>query len=309
MTPRLAPGARLRRLLAILAWLAGHGEATVSEVAARFAMSDDEVVAELELAACCGLPPYTPDQLMELTVGDGWVTADVGPLLSRPVRFSAEEGFAVAASARALLAVPGSDPDGALGRALRKLEAVLGDKERVAVELDAPFLLEECRRAARERATLRVDYYSASRDEATTRDVDPYGVYSSGGHWYLDAYCHRAGGLRHFRVDRIESAEITGAHFEPPAWSPPAEVFQPGPEATVATVLLPEPAAWLLEGHPVLSRAEEPDGRVRVEIAVGGEAWLARLLLRAGPGGEVVDPPELADAGRRAAAAVLEAYG
>ena len=52
--------ARLRRLLAVVAWLAQVGEATIDEVSERFSIPPDEVVRELELAACCGVPPYTP---------------------------------------------------------------------------------------------------------------------------------------------------------------------------------------------------------------------------------------------------------
>jgi len=122
-------GDRLRRLLAMLPWLAERGRVPIKEVADRFDMRPNEVVAELELAACCGLPPYTPDQLIELVVTDDYVEANLGGRLSRPLRFSPAEGFTVAASARAILAVPGADPDGALARALAKLEAALGQRQ------------------------------------------------------------------------------------------------------------------------------------------------------------------------------------
>ena len=61
------------------------------------------------MAACCGVPPYTPDQLMEIVVTDTTVSARLGPALARPRRLSPHEGFALAAAARALLATPGSD--------------------------------------------------------------------------------------------------------------------------------------------------------------------------------------------------------
>ena len=59
------------------------------------------------MAACCGVPPYTPDQLMEIVVTDTTVSTRVGTALARPRRLSPSEGFALAASARALLAVAG----------------------------------------------------------------------------------------------------------------------------------------------------------------------------------------------------------
>ncbi len=70
---------RLRRLLAIVGWLAQVGEASIGELAERFAMDDTELVRELELAACCGVPPYTPDALMEIEVSDTSVRAFLPP--------------------------------------------------------------------------------------------------------------------------------------------------------------------------------------------------------------------------------------
>src|ERR1700694_3129632 len=102
--PRPEAGDRLRRLLAILPWLAREGGAELSQVARRTSMSVEDVVKLLEMAACCGLPPYTPDSLIELIVHDDRVEANLESLLSRPMRFNASEGFTVAAAARAILA-------------------------------------------------------------------------------------------------------------------------------------------------------------------------------------------------------------
>src|SRR5579884_3269860 len=106
----------------MLGWLARRDGASISELADRFAMEEADVVAELELAACCGLPPYTPDQLLELVVDGDTVFAFGLDALRRPPRLTPEEGFALAASARAILAVPGADASGPLASALAKLE-------------------------------------------------------------------------------------------------------------------------------------------------------------------------------------------
>ncbi len=311
-------GQRLRRLLAVVTWLARVGRAPVTELAERFGVSAEELVADLELAACCGLPPYTPDQLMEIIIDDTEVIADLGPELARPRRLTAAEGFALAASARAILATPGADPEGALARALAKLEAALDADDRLRVDLgDAPFLA-QVRAALAGGRQLRVRYYSASSDEESERVVDPWSLVAVDGRWYLDAYCHRAGDMRRFRVDRLLDLEETGepvdaSHFPPPAPDAGAEEapesFVPGPDATVATVLVDPEGAWLLESVPVLSRQARADGSMEVRLGVASVVWFERLLLRLGPHGRVLAPPELADAGRRAAARLLDVYG
>jgi len=314
MTTPLDTAGRLRRLLAILAWLSQVGEAPVDEVADRFGLTPGALVSELELAACCGLPPYTPDQLMEIVVTDSTVSTRLGSALGRPRRLSPQEGFALAASARALLAVAGSDPHGALSRALAKLDRALGG-ERLMVELDEPPLLAVVRQAAATGATLAVTYYSASTDRQSDRRITPERVFAAEGHWYVDARCDLAGDVRRFRVDRISRADLVAgtagtAPAEPaePSDAPGFDTFVPGPDTRTVRLSVDPSAAWLLETVPSASPARRVAGRLEMEVAVGGDAWLERVMLRLGPGAVVVDPPEDATLAAEAAARILRKY-
>ena len=59
---------------------------------------------------------------------------------------------------------------------------------------------------------------------------------------------------------------------------------------------------------PVLERGRTADGRMAVTLAVGGTAWLERLLLQLGPHAQVLSPPDLVEVGQRAARRVLQQY-
>ena len=204
---------RLRRLLAIVGWLAQVGEAAIDELALRFGMDEAEVVRELELAACCGVPPYTPDALMEIEVSETTVRAFLPPEFARPRRLTPAEGFAVAASARLILSVPGAG-DPALTRALAKLEGALGSMPRSGWTSTTP-PSRHGDAAVDSGAVLEIDYHSASRDESTTRVVEPHQVITKDGHWYLDAYCRKAGDTRRFRVDRLPRCAYSPARERP----------------------------------------------------------------------------------------------
>ena len=324
---------RLRRLLAILAWLAQVGEAPIDETARRFDLTPASLVTELEMAACCGVPPYTPDQLMEIVVTETTVSVRVGTSLARPRRLSPSEGFALATSARALLAVPGSDESGALSRALAKLDRALGGEE-IEVELDAPVLLPLVRGAVADRRPLHISYYSASTDRVTEREIAPLRLFASEGHWYVDAWCRTAGDLRRFRVDRINTAEALDTDFPQEAVllaeSHPAaagaggaawgrgrwragptgtlDPFVPGPDSRRVRLSLDPATAWLVESVPATGPAIEAGDRIEVELFVGGDAWLARLLLRLGPDARVIEPPGYRSLAAEAAARVLRRY-
>ncbi len=310
--PKSAPGAetsrRLRRLLAVVGWLAQVGEAPIAEVSRRFGMSEQELVAELELAACCGTPPYTPDTLMEIEVSEHSVRAFLPTEFGRPRPLTPAEGFAVAASARVLLAVPGSDDD-ALRRALAKLDAALGSRAEAAavgLDVDAPSNLVAVREAVDSGKAIEIDYLSGSRDELTTRVVEPVQVITIDGHWYLDAFCHRAGDMRRFRVDRI----LAVRDAEKPSDAavvrerPLEEMFVPGPGAVEVHLRLGPDAQWVPESVPVRGVVRDGSGLVTdVVLDVSGMAWFERLLLQLGPEATVVSPPEMtglaADAARR----------
>lgn len=305
-------GERLRRLLAVLAYLARVGEAPIAELARRFEVSESTLVAELELAACCGLPPYTPDQLLELVVDDDTVRAYGLEALGRPRRLTPEEGVAVAAAARALLDVPGSAPDGPLASALAKLEAALGeDRMRVEVAVSAHALA--LGRAAADREVVELDYLGAFRGGETTRAVEPLAVVTREGRLYLDAYCRLAEGFRRFRVERIRSVRPLGEHFEPrpvpDELATSTGAFVGGGATVVARIALPAGRRALLERVADGPVEEGEDGRVVVPVAVADHRFLGRLLLRLGPDARVVDPPELEDARRDEALAALRRYG
>jgi predicted DNA-binding transcriptional regulator YafY len=313
-TARSAPGRetsrRLRRLLALVGWLAQVGEAPIADAATRFGMSEKELVAELELAACCGIPPYTPDTLMEIEVFEHSVRAFLPAEYARPRRLTPAEGFAVAASARLLLTVPGSE-DGALRRALAKLDAALGSREAVGLDVDAPAHLAAVREAADARQALEIDYLSGSRDELTTRTVEPVQVATIDGHWYLDAYCHRAGDMRRFRVDRIGAVRPL-EHSPGPAVTrsrPLEEMFVPGPGAVEVHLQLGPDAQWVPESIPVRAVRRADDGAATdVVLDVSGMAWFERLLVQLGPAARVVSPPELTSLAAEAARRVLRRY-
>ena len=92
----------MRRLLVMLPWLMERGEVPVAEVAERFALSEGEVVGDLELAAMCGLPPFV-DELIDVFIDEGMVVVGVPRLFTRPLRLNSLEAFEL------LAAGPGGD--------------------------------------------------------------------------------------------------------------------------------------------------------------------------------------------------------
>ena len=302
---------RLRRLLAIVPWVVANDGPTLAEVCERFDVAEEDLLEELNTVFLCGVHPFTPDVLMEVDVSGGRVWIQLADYFERPLRLTPEEGLALVASGAALQAVPGADPAGPLARALDKVASVLGIDPTGALEVvlgtvpeDVLAVLQEGMGAARQ---VEIDYYTYGRDERTVRVVDPWDVFAAAGEWYLTAWCHRAGGERRFRLDRIGAATLLDTTFDPPSAPPPRAVFAAGPDDPRIVLDLAPRARWVLEQYPVERVEEGANGHVRVTLAISEQAWLERLLLRLGPHASVVGEGSgvAADAAER----ILARYG
>lgn len=311
MSKRVGADARLRRLLALVPWVVAADGPTIEEVCTRFGLTEDELIAELDLVWCCGVHPFTPDSLMEVTIQDGRVWIRYADWFDRPLRLTPEEGLALVAAGSALLAVPGADPEGPLARGLRKLADVLGIDPDGALEVNLgavpAAVLAALRQAVADHRQVEIDYYVYGRDERTRRVVDPYAVFAAEGEWYLSGWCHLAMAERRFRVDRVRSVELLDRTFEPPATPPSTEVFEARAGDPRVVLDLAPRARWVAEQYPMESVEERKGGRLRVTMVVSENAWLERLLLRLGLDAEVVEGAD--GIAGRAATRVLARYG
>lgn len=299
---------RLRRLLVMVPFVMERGEVTVAELAARFQLGESEVISDLERIAMCGVPPYGPDDLVDLFVDEGVVYAGAARIFTRPFRLTAPEGFALLAAGRAGLELPGADADGPLARALDKLERALGEVD-LDVTIGRPAFADAVQSAVNDGERIRVRYWSAARDEVTERVVDPQAVFTDRGNWYLLADDLGAGGERRFRIDRIESVVPTGEAAVRRDIVPPDSVeWFADDTVTTATLRLAPGAWWILGRYPTRAVTDLPDGGYEVVLPVSSERWLARLILRAGGDAVVVAPESWQDLGSDAARRVLARY-
>lgn len=315
---RTTAGDRLRRVLAVVPWIVANPGCRVVDVAARFGMREPDLLADLEVVYMVGLPPYSPDALIDVQIDDeGRVSIMLADYFSRPLRLTPSQALALLASSEALLSVPGTDPEGALARALDKLAQVVGVDGADAVDIRLGSaehdILDQLRLAAAESTEVEIVYYSYNRDARTERQVAPWRVFADSGNWYVHAWCHTAEGERIFRVDRIEALTPSQqpARVQPDGDSGRVGVLDRREGMARVTLRLNQEAAWVVDSYPSERVEAGPDGDLIVELAVTEIPWLERLLVCLGPQAEVTaaDGIEGADRlGRDAADRILARY-
>ena len=279
----------------------------MAEMAERFQLTEAELVRDLEQAAMCGLPPFL-DEVVDIFIDDdGTVQVGIPRFFTAPLRLTAPEGFALLASGRLAMELPGADPAGPLGRALQKLEHVLGD-DGMVIEVQQPPATADLIEAAARGERMRITYWSASSDAVAERSIVPQLVFADRGQWYVVADDDRSGEERIFRIDRIEHWRGTGEIAERRAVAAPEPDAWFHDQADLPTVVLRlEPAGrWAIERVPTRSVTTDGDATV-VELVVASERWLTELLLRLGPHATVVSPPAYRELAPRAARELLDA--
>ncbi len=278
----------------MLPWVIAHPGTTVSEVCSRFGYTRRELLADLELVFVCGLPGYGPGDLMVAYVEDDEVYVDLADYFAAPLRLTTQEGLALLAAGMALTSTGQAPPS--LEKAVEKLARVLvpADEELMAIDLAVePDMVDLLRRAARETHPVRIVYTSLGSDETTQRVIEPWAVFSSLGNWYVSAYCRSARGERIFRVDRIQTAIVTEENFEQPDEIPRPEVrYTPSEEDVRAVIRLSNEARWVAAYYPV-EVLSDSDDHMDVGFSTGDPLVAARLLLRLGKSGLLVEGDEV----------------
>jgi proteasome accessory factor C len=306
------------RLLRLVPYLHAHDQVSLEEAARVIGVPPDQLDKDLRVLFLCGLPGGYPDDLIDVDLdaleGEGVIRVSNADYLARPLRLTPTEAGAIIVALRALRAGADTDTREVVDRALAKLEkAAAGSTPLVDPGDDDPVPLALRTRledAVSRHRQVRLTYYVAARDEESERVVDPHAVVAHHGVAYLDAYCHSAGAPRLFRLDRIQEATV----LDSDTLTEPAEprdlsdgVFS-GEEATRVTLRLQREARWVEEYYTVEEVRIQPDGGSEIDLLVGDEQWLRRLLLRLTPYAEVVAPAEFGDGASQAVRRALALY-
>jgi proteasome accessory factor C len=307
---------RLTRLLNMVPYFQANPSVSYDKAATDLGVTRKQLEADIDQLWICGMPGYTPGDLIDFELSDDTIKVTFSAGIDRPLRLTSTEATGLLLALRALAEIPGVvDPAAALS-ASAKIEAAAGsawsgDGAGAAEDPESPAAA-AVRRALGEQRALRIDYFSASRDTRSTRVVDPIRVVLVGDSSYLEAWCREAEGVRLFRLDRVLDATVLGEPAAPPrpALDAPTNtaLFDADPALPTATLRIAPGAAWMLEYFPMRVTAELPDGSREVAMTYAAEEWMGRLLLGLGADVEVLAPDSLRDRVRRAAEVALSAY-
>lgn len=188
---------------------------------------------------------------------------------------------------------------------------------RIPVKDYAPAqpVIEAVTKARLEGRTLEITYHSFSRDEVSTRKIDPYHLWYHQGGLYVIAYDHLRGEVRIFALERIKALQETEETFVSPSsfdveayMRESFGILRGEPAVPVKVKFSKAWAKWIEERlwHPSQRLERLPGGELVLSLEVAVTDDLKRWILSFGREAIVLEPLALREAVRAEAQALLE---
>ena len=291
---------RLLRLLNLIPFLQKNNGVDLREAAELFGISEEQLIADLNLIWMCGLPGYTHLELIDVSYDSGYVTIQNAETLAKPMKITYDEGAALLLAVENLIAIAPANDVKILGGIRQKLMNLLalpletGDlipssQKRESENALTPVLPDLLQLLEDQSHLLDIEYYSATLDEYLKLTVEPIELLTMNGFAYLLGYRTNGGGAQHFRLDRIskvsKSSQIRAGESRGKGITLPDEAIE------VEIAIAPE-AYWFIQKWRLSALEYQPLRKLFTgTVKVHHRKWLERATLSAA-GALVIERPE-----------------
>ena len=281
-----APLERTARLLDLVPYISSHLGISLAELAKVFNVDQGQMTSDLTTLWMCGLPGYTPLELMDLNFESGFVTIHNAETLSKPRSITFDEGVALVLGLD-LLRSAISPERGDLLERIDLLSQRLAGLINLPSALSATSVVNQdvsgaITAALKSRMGLEISYHSLYRDELSTRSIFPIEIVKIDSHLYLSSYCHTASDFRQFRIDRIQTATVQAVQQEIPK-SP----IQQSSHTCTVKVLTPT--------REIAERFKQSELHVNTEFncETYSTQWIERSIMASGRAVCLQSPPDI----------------
>ena len=295
---------RALRSMDLIPYVLENPGVSIAELSARFSVTQAQIESDLQLVFMCGLPGYTPYELIDVAFEDGVVSGIDPQVLDKPRKFSSNEIVVIALGLKLLIDINQTNPT-----ALAKLKqlsekiAKLGSNKSILMSGDVskvPYF-EIISRAISEQRILNLQYQSLIKDQITQRIVLPEKLYFLNGRLYLSALDIEIDSDRVFKVDLIKECNV-GEHMIA------KKVVESSIETTVILDVQKQNRNFIERNSSIITAMQENGDSTRVHLQVSNLEWIKLTVLSNAPDVTVVSPELLATAIKQSARDLLALY-
>ena len=295
---------RALRTMDLIPYILENPGVSITKLAKQFSVTEKQIESDLQLVFMCGLPGYTPYELIDLIFEEGIVSIIDPQVLDKPRRFTKSELVVIALGLQLLGELSSSD-----STRLSKIKLLsnkitqLGSSNSVIFapsSSKSPFV-EVISKAITNKKSLTIQYQSLVKDEVSIRTIFPHNLYFMNGNLYLSAMDLAAKADRVFKVELIKTCEV-GNDIS-------SEIVNEN-NSTIEVILDVQKTYknFIERNSSIITAVEEQKNCFRVHLKLSNLEWLKRSILSNSPGIKVISPSLLAQEVSELATSLLASY-
>ena len=298
---------RAIRLLDLVPYIVAHPGISITELAKEFSISRDEVLKDLNLLFLCGLPGYTPLELIDISFDEESVVIRDPQNLAAPRNLNESEALIARI---ALAALEESTPKTsaaylqiiALREKIAKAFSSSIPASAITFTLDKErATLEAIEGAIKQELDLEITYNNVTKDSSSRRSITPISIIAEDKRTLVSAYCHSAKGLRTFNL-----AQISEVSTKERIVRTDLERLEDSRGSSAEVIIKSEDSRFLSENASSLKELSKSC----YQIDIFQPEWIVRSVLAGADSLELAKPLELrAEIAERANRALLAYKG
>jgi len=285
---------RVARLLDMVPFLVTNQGISLSELGQRFSLSKKEIYEDLNLLFICGLPGYLPDDLIDITFDDDFVSVSNPQKFDKPRKLSRSELSILLLSLEFLRAGLPTAQQSAVVNLIEKIkEEHLPNNMIEMVDLKQSHeFIDFIEMAINSEKFVSFDYLSTHSDTSIRRNVFPIGVEIGLKESYLSAIDYLDRKLKTFKFSRISNLLIDETLVKPVEMEIFTESQTLNPHKAQLLVK-PDGLQFIEDDKSVLKILSETDDGTLIEIDYWNQDWLIRRVRSFAPNVLIIEPEGL----------------
>ena len=298
---------RAIRLLDLVPYIVAHPGISITELAKEFSISRDEVLKDLNLLFLCGLPGYTPLELIDISFDEESVVIRDPQNLAAPRNLNESEALIARI---ALAALEESTP-----KTSAAYPQIIALREKIAKAFSSSIptsaitftldkeraTLEAIEGAIKQELDLEITYNNLTKDSSSRRSITPISIIAEDKRTLVSAYCHSAKALRTFNL-----AQISEVSTKTRIVRTDLERLEDSRGSSAEVIIKSEDSSFLSENASSLKELSKSC----YQIDIFQPEWIVRSVLAGADSIELAKPLELrAEIAERANRALLAYKG
>ena len=298
---------RAIRLLDLVPYIVAHPGISITELAKEFSISRDEVLKDLNLLFLCGLPGYTPLELIDISFDEESVVIRDPQNLAAPRNLNESEALIARI---ALAALEESTP-----KTSAAYLQIIALREKIAEAFSSSIpasaitftldkeraTLEAIESAIKQELDLEMTYNNVTKDSSSKRSITPISIIAEDKRTLVSAYCHSAKALRTFNL-----AQISEVSTKEGSTRTDLERLEDSRGSSAEVIIKSEDSRFLSENASSLKELSKSC----YQIDIFQPEWIVRSVLAGADSLELAKPLELrAEIAERANRALLAYKG